>query len=626
MPGDDDDEGATNTTTIPISREKHSNVGDAKINDAPKIPLAQEEQKQSSGEVSAAATKPSHDDDVVPLEASVAGDVIPESAAAAQEKVVTTLTPDETGRDAIVETQEQVSDQANEPKTNDPNRITFASTMPGDPPFTDASLANPEKCPPGGSWKGYFENLPKRRDKAPSQVPESFHLFFNATPPKDARVIFTDEDNRSEDEGKKLLEHHKQQLAAVEGTVPPGHVHVRGCGTNEFGIFEILGSLHLETGILECQRIYVAVPEATPSYRTPRRPSNDPVHSGGSRGVKSLRPCTTTTTDSNDSNRPYLTRKRQLSWKRRSNVDSDGEDDLNSGRKGSSSSKKRVKLDDKPIVFPALETIQVVSPLVSPPLFRAGSRPKKPPSSPCLLPVKKKATSSSVEDSSSNINAASSTPSTTADSNRLKLPDAGDPRKARWRAAHFLYYQRHEPTTNEDGTKGSSSSAPSYVVYEGEMQDSLRWGYGTCLYNNGMLYEGEWKRNKEHGKGTLMTSDRSRVIYEGEWERGRMHGKGTYYYGQADQINRKKDNKKAKPDGSETSRYEGEFKENMRHGFGTYYLPDGSVYAGMWREGFMSGRGVLTWPDNSVYDGEFRDGKRYVGILLYLVSYCYSIT
>ena len=66
------------------------------------------------------------------------------------------------------------------------------------------------------------------------------------------------------------------------------------------------------------------------------------------------------------------------------------------------------------------------------------------------------------------------------------------------------------------------------------MFDSKREGRGICLYSNGMLYEGSWKRDKEHGKGKLMTADRQRIIYEGDFERGRMQGVGTYYYAQAE--------------------------------------------------------------------------------------------
>lgn len=81
------------------------------------------------------------------------------------------------------------------------------------------------------------------------------------------------------------------------------------------------------------------------------------------------------------------------------------------------------------------------------------------------------------------------------------LPSEGDPFLARWRAAHFLYYQRVE--TNPDGGEAVSAAANATggkvncVVYEGEMMDGYREGMGICLYGNDTMYEGQWKRNKE---------------------------------------------------------------------------------------------------------------------------------
>jgi hypothetical protein len=211
-------------------------------------------------------------------------------------------------------------------------------------------------------------------------------------------------------------------------------------------------------------------------------------------------------------------------------------------------------------------------------------------------------------------------------------------------------------STNTTSSHSSIPSNPRYVIYEGEMLDTKREGRGICLYSNGMLYEGSWKRDKEHGKGKLMTADRQRIIYEGDFERGRMQGIGTYFYAQAENslsatsncpltpngtagrsgstvvapttnpsggtgVGKKKTLATSKKGGDAStlpgdvpedpgSRYTGDFKENMRNGYGTYFFPDGSVYTGMWRDGMMCGRGVFTWPDQSVYDGEWKDGKR----------------
>lgn len=75
------------------------------------------------------------------------------------------------------------------------------------------------------------------------------------------------------------------------------------------------------------------------------------------------------------------------------------------------------------------------------------------------------------------------------------LPSDGDPLLARWRAAHYLYYQREE-VNQEDGEAAVSTKVNS-VIYEGEMVDGYRQGNGICLYDNNTMYEGQWKRNKE---------------------------------------------------------------------------------------------------------------------------------
>jgi hypothetical protein len=184
----------------------------------------------------------------------------------------------------------------------------------------------------------------------------------------------------------------------------------------------------------------------------------------------------------------------------------------------------------------------------------------------------------------------------------VRLPLEGDPALARWRSAHYYHYNPvPKDAMSGSGVGGGSSATPKSVIYEGELYNRARDGRGICAYNSDMLYEGEWRQDKEHGFGSLWTADRKRIIYQGEWERGRMHGQGKYYYYNDEDVQRQR---------RIQSRYEGEFRENLRHGQGTYVLPDGSTYVGQWRDGTMNGRGVFTWPDGSVFDGEWKDNKR----------------
>ena len=399
-------------------------------------------------------------------------------------------------------------------------------------------------------------------------------------------MLFVLADEDTEEENTATVADSDKNSALL----PPGHVHVRGCGSNQYGTWELIGSLNVDTGVLECQRMYVRMEDKPKSPARRGRPRK----SSGRR--VSIDDATSTT--------PRPSRKRQASWRKRASLSEDDETDVSSRRSTGSGKRGRprktsVDVPSAPgLMFSPSGTILSIP--------SAGSTNRSSPVSTPHLPAKSAL-------SGQKKRAAQPKSSPPAGSSDVKLPHVGDPNKARWRAAHFLYYQRYDPTSDDVGSGASPSSsadAASFVVYEGEMSkgNCMRDGRGVCLYNNGTLYEGEWKRNKEHGMGTLMTADRRHVIYKGEWERGRMHGRGVYYYFQDDPFASRRKN-----DGGEQlgSRYEGDFKENTRHGNGTYYLPNGSVYEGEWRANRMSGGGTFKWPDGSTYIGNWKDGKRH---------------
>jgi hypothetical protein len=511
--------------------------------------------------------------------------------------------------------------------------LSFAAVPEGDPDFTDAATKfedndNFTKCPTSGKWRGYFQNSSAGRGRGTHRVQERFCLFFNATPGKDASFYFEE----------------------VAGSFPPPEIDrvlVRGMGENAFGTFEICGYLDSQSMILEIQRQYVLVQEentsTTPS--TKKRKQRNP----------------TPATIRHKIQRPHFTRKRQPSWKRKSQEEDKNQDESYKRKKRSKSlsvdtstaattgdasikagmlpSSTASTSDSKLFNSNANTTpISKIRSTLSPDnnATAGGKRNVVATKTPPIKRQRSSSHSGSAGGSSRKRSSSMGTPklsnqksigSTQSPSSAyLKLPPTGDPKKARWRASHFLYYQRHDPdeyqqeqahqkydkkspanssskgasNNSSSSTSATSSNNPKYVIYEGEMADSKREGRGICLYSNNMLYEGAWKRNKEHGKGKLMTSDRTRIIYEGEFERGKIQGHGTYYYAQVESSDFSGDG----------ARYIGEFKENMRNGFGKYVLPDGSVYNGMWREGTMNGKGVFTWPDKSFYDGEWKDGNR----------------
>ncbi|KAL7543309.1 hypothetical protein ACHAXR_012618 [Thalassiosira sp. AJA248-18] len=610
----------------------------------------------------------------------------------------------------------------------------------GQSPYTEASLAHPlGTCPKSGKWDGHFENVvpnassagrkKKKKSDRDHRIREMFYLFFNATPPNDARDVFVDSDSTIaangmlDDRGSTNVDDPKENSGSGDGgggggdgsgnenklpLLPKGYIHVRGYGTNRFGTFEIVGSLDPQTGTLQCQRMYVPVPTAAEISK-----ATGQNRSSSGRFLSGLD--FTVPGEEDDKKREKPSRKRKSTWKKR-DMDGTFEDVVGVGADGApilagaaggggsggvpsgtidiaSIVKKRSRLSNESAVSSHRSSTTPGSAKASFPQCRGGllDRPSSlsiqiPPhtggtmsSSATLKPSPPSRTLSRSVSSGSGKKGSKKkkskggggTPTATSQPTYKampggttvtrqppmvtvvpKLPSAGDPFLARWRAAHYLYYQRIEQETSEGGEgthHASSTTHPSlsssgggggagaaassggksggggvstnnnsknlikinFVVYEGEMHDGIREGRGMCLYNNNTLYEGQWKRNKEHGTGTLMTADRKRIIYEGAWEKGKMHGHGAYYY----YIESMTGNKKIV---KENGKYIGQFRQNLRNGHGVYTLPDTSIYDGEWRDNIQNGYGIFRWADGSIYEGSWRDGKRHgtSGILI----------
>jgi hypothetical protein len=389
-------------------------------------------------------------------------------------------------------------------------------------------------------------------------------------------------------------------------------------GSNQFGDFEIIGSFDVSSSILHCHRMYIF------STKQDSKMQELPITS-----MQCMdKPAPATTAEESKEKKAYFTRKKQMKWHRydASGDESDSEKDRRARRR-----------KDFFVGIPSNSSFSSSGPLagsmsnvVKLPK-RAdpsnASRKRPPPSSlsyevlgltpqiqaaPSAISLKKRMQDQGI-----------------LASDVMVLPSVPDDQSFRWRAAHIFSTTRisDDPAgLSSFGISGTEAATDRRFItvqslYEGECRGRVREGLGVCLYENGNIYEGWWHRNKEHGKGILMTGDRRFVIYEGDWERGRMNGKGIYYYSynsnfstQPPPIN---DNIRSET-ASEPLRvqrgggiYQGDFKENCRHGLGAYTLPDGSVYDGEWRDNVQNGRGIFRWVDGSYYDGQWKDGKRH---------------
>eukprot|EP01016_Furgasonia_blochmanni_P000704 TRINITY_DN1020_c0_g1_i10.p1 TRINITY_DN1020_c0_g1~~TRINITY_DN1020_c0_g1_i10.p1 ORF type:complete len:419 (+),score=58.08 TRINITY_DN1020_c0_g1_i10:65-1321(+) len=122
------------------------------------------------------------------------------------------------------------------------------------------------------------------------------------------------------------------------------------------------------------------------------------------------------------------------------------------------------------------------------------------------------------------------------------------------------------------------------AVYEGQWKSGMRHGRGSQYWSDGSVYQGYWRNNLANGKGRLVHADGD--VYEGTWKDDKAHGYGRYVH----------------VDGS---RYEGDWYEDKQHGVGTETWPDGATYHGEYQMGKKHGRGVFKWSDGTSYDGEF---------------------
>ncbi len=206
------------------------------------------------------------------------------------------------------------------------------------------------------------------------------------------------------------------------------------------------------------------------------------------------------------------------------------------------------------------------------------------------------------------------------------------------------------------------------IKYVGQFQNGKYEGIGICYWpNGGGRYQGEWKNNLPHGKGSrLLSTGKMQAgwfengIFVGNEPRSEElvardgvehidrkstgciigdceNGRGVYVYNPNKMYTGWFRNGKVHGTGvchfENGSKYEGEWSNNQPHGQGTMTYPDGRECSGQWRQGVLSqpctstlpeqprvkfgciagdcinGEGHIVYMDRTDYRGEFKNAK-----------------
>ena len=118
--------------------------------------------------------------------------------------------------------------------------------------------------------------------------------------------------------------------------------------------------------------------------------------------------------------------------------------------------------------------------------------------------------------------------------------------------------------------------------YEGFILNGLPEGRGVAYYDNGDVYDGEWRGGKKEGNGNYTWQNE--VRYEGNWVDDAMSGLGTLHY----------------PNGN---RFEGEFRNGFQNGKGVLIYSNGIRYAGNWKDGNRYGSYRFYFKEGGYLDG-----------------------
>lgn len=114
-------------------------------------------------------------------------------------------------------------------------------------------------------------------------------------------------------------------------------------------------------------------------------------------------------------------------------------------------------------------------------------------------------------------------------------------------------------------------------------------GFGSYLYENGDVHEGEWKSDISDGEIDIIYKIKNET-YKGSVLDGKRHGKGKMFFANGD-------------------KYSGDFINDNMEGTGEMIYASGDKYIGEFQNGFLDGKGEYIYTNEDRFIGQFKEGK-----------------
>lgn len=145
-------------------------------------------------------------------------------------------------------------------------------------------------------------------------------------------------------------------------------------------------------------------------------------------------------------------------------------------------------------------------------------------------------------------------------------------------------------------------------VYEGQKRNGLRHGKGAFYYSDGGMYTGDWVEGSMDGFGRLFYAGGVKA-YEGQWKDDKFHGRGTVYNEGPAKLMGAFDYTNFDNVADFWVKYEGDFFNDNKEGNGALWLSNGERFQGQFREDMVEGAGVFYTLSGKVVRGEWWQNK-----------------